>query len=154
MPIKEKYLEELAFLEMEEIKDVLISFLDKCNISYELDFRVKSLDKIHQNQLLFKENNGVSDLSDIPDIIGFRISVDSDQEVLRIFDLLFDYFIPISVGDVFNHTNNTGYKAFSCYYDVWGINTEIQIMTKNMRDYINSHHEEHDNNSIRTRSLI
>lgn len=48
MNVKEEYLENLFFLEIEEIKDTLINILSQSGISYQLEFRVKSLEKIRQ----------------------------------------------------------------------------------------------------------
>lgn len=144
MYIKEEYLEELAFLEMEEIKEVLNNLLSNCGFSYELECRVKSLDKIHQKQTLYEERNKPSTLNDIPDIIGFRISIESEEEVIRIFSLINSHFKPIRVVDFFNYPKVTGYKAFNCFYDNWTFKTEIQIMTKEMRDWTNATHEEHN----------
>ena len=144
MQIKEKYLEELAFLEMEEIKIEIMNILSQYDKPYILDMRVKSLDKIHQKQALYSERNKPSSLDDIPDIIGFRIAVDSEEEVIRIYNLINSIFSPVRVIDFFNCPKDTGYKAFNCFYDRWGLNTEIQIMTKDMRDWTNTTHEEHN----------
>lgn len=144
MPIKEEYLEELAFLEMEEIKEVLNNLLSNCGFSYELECRVKSLDKIHQKQALYEERNVPSTLNDIPDIIGFRISVENEEEIIRIYELINRFFNPIRVIDFFNRPKQTGYKAFNCFYDNWAFPTEIQIMTKEMREWTNATHEEHN----------
>ena len=71
-------------------------------------------------------------------------SVDSESDVYRIFALLNDYFEPSRVIDFFNNPKSTGYKAFNCFYDNWAFNTEIQIMTKEMRDWTNATHDEHN----------
>lgn len=144
MDVKEEYLENLFFLEIEEIKDTLINILNQSGISYQLEFRVKSLEKIRQKQLLFKERSKPCSLFDVPDILGFRISVDSESDVYRIFALLNDYFEPSRVIDFFNNPKSTGYKAFNCFYDNWAFNTEIQMMTKEMRDWTNATHDEHN----------
>ena len=158
MSIKEEYLEELAFLEMEEIKDELIAFLNTLDISYELENRVKSLTKIHQKQELYSERSNPVDLFDIPDIIGFRISVNTEEDVVRIFSILNKYFVPFRIIDFFNNPKFTGYKAFNCFYDIWGFKTEIQIMTKDMRDWTNATHDEHNERKygdiIRDRKLL
>lgn len=143
MNVKEEYLETLFSLEIEEIKDSLINILSQSGISYQLDFRVKSLDRIHQKQLLFKERNRPCELFDIPDILGFRISVDSKADVYSIFALLNTCFEPSRVVDYFNSPKSTGYQAFNCFYDNWAFNTEIQIMTNEMRDWTNATHDEH-----------
>lgn len=135
MDIKEEDLTKLFSLEIEEIKDVLINILNRSGIPYQLEFRVKSLEKIRQKQLLFKERSKPCSLFDVPDILGFRISVDSEIDVYRIFSLLNDYFEPSRVIDFFNNPKSTGYKAFNCFYDNWAFNTEIQMMTKEMRDW-------------------
>lgn len=144
MLVKEKYLEELAFLEMEEIKVEIMSILSQYDKPYILDSRVKSLNKIHQKQTLYQERNEPSTLEDIPDIIGFRIAVDSEEEIIRIYDLINSIFSPVRVIDFFNYPKATGYKAFNCFYDIWGLNTEIQIMTKEMRDWTNATHDEYN----------
>ena len=68
MSIKQEYLEGLFSLEIEEIKDVLINILNRSGIPYQLEFRVKSLEKIRQKQLLFKERSKPCSLFDIPDV--------------------------------------------------------------------------------------
>lgn len=144
MNIKQEYLEGLFSLEIEEIKDILINILSQSGVPYQMEFRVKSLEKIHQKQLLFKERNQSCELFDVPDILGFRISVDTERDVYKVFALLNDYFEPIRVVDFFNNPKSTGYQAFNCFYDNWAFNTEIQIMTKEMRDWTNATHDEHN----------
>jgi len=99
MNIKKEYLESLFSLEIEEIKDILINILSQSGVPYQMEFRVKSLEKIHQKQLLFKERNQSCELFDVPDILGFRISVDTERDVYKVFALLNDYFEPIRVVD-------------------------------------------------------
>lgn len=144
MIIKEEYLEELAFLEMEEIKFEIMNILSNYGKSYTLDCRVKTLEKIHQKQLLYQERNKPCTLDDIPDIIGFRIAVETQEEVIRIYTLINSIFEPKRVVDFFNYPKSTGYKAFNCFYGNWAFGTEIQIMTKEMRDWTNATHEEHN----------
>jgi len=49
-----------------------------------------------------------------------------------------------AVTNFFNNPKSTGYKAFNCFYDNWAFNTEIQMMTKEMRDWTNATHNEHN----------
>lgn len=159
MLIKEEYLEELAFLEMKEIENELENILSKnYDKSYILDSRVKSLEKIHLKQQYREERSDPSNILDVPDIVGFRISVESEEDVIRMFGLINSHFEPVRVVDFFNYPKNTGYKAFNCFYDNWGFKTEIQIMTKTMRDWTNATHDEHNERKygdiIRDRKLV
>ncbi len=147
MDIKESDLEELAFLEMEEIKTMLVNFLNNnCDFSYEVEARVKSLDKLKQKLALYS-SMGVENptLIDIPDIIGFRISLDNEAEVIKMINLINNFAEYHRTIDNFTYPKETGFKAFAFYYNCFGFNTEIQIMTKNMRNWTNKTHKEYDN---------
>lgn len=156
MLIDERELEELATLEMEEIKELLTNFLSlHYGLPYELDSRVKSLEKLKRKQRLH-ENRGIEEeITDIKDIIGLRIAVDEENEVIRLKDLMEHFMEYTSLKDQFTTPRYTGFKAYSYYYTCFGFNTEIQIMTKNMRDWTNATHKEHDErkyelNKVRT----
>ena len=146
MFIKEEYLEELAFLEMEEIKEMLIKFLDNnYYLPYILESRVKSISKLKQKlQLHISRGITGENVVDILDIIGFRISVDNEDEVINMVNLMQRFASYLRLKDQFNNPRSTGFKAFSYYYDCFGFNTEIQIMTKDMREWTNGTHKKHD----------
>lgn len=79
--MNEDNLEELAFLEMKELEEMLKMFLNKYFAKpYELECRVKSMAKIKQKQQLYSSRGKNYDLFDVLDIIGFRISVDTEAE--------------------------------------------------------------------------
>ncbi|MCM1052372.1 MAG: RelA/SpoT domain-containing protein [Ruminococcus sp.] len=143
--MKEEYLEELAYLEAYEMQEILKSFLDtKYDKDYILEFRIKSLDKIKLKQRLYAMRYGYFELLDVPDIIGFRIAIDTEEDVQLIASLIDYYFRPTRIVDFFEKPKETGYKAYNYFFENEEIGTEIQIMTKEMRDWTNSTHEEHD----------
>lgn len=142
--------EELQFLaeeQMERLKLQIKEILDKYYAkSYILDSRVKKLDKLRLKQSLFSHKYGFPiELNDLPDIIGFRISVENEKEVEEISELIKKLLFPSRIVDYFNKPKETGFKAYLYYFENIGINTEIQIMTTRMMEWINITHDEHNN---------
>ena len=139
MAINDEQLQEMACKELETLKDNLIDFLEKnYNKPYELDCRVKTPEKLREKQKLMNYSSIIA----CKDIIGFRISVDSEDEVLELSRLV-ESLGPNSVVDYFNKPRETGFKAFLYYFEL-DINTEIQIMTKEMKEWTNKTHDEHN----------
>lgn len=144
MNIKEEYFDKLTTLEMEEIKDMIVNLLNKFDVSYELEYRNKELAKL-KRKIEYRKGKGFKNenILNIPDIIGFRIVVESEEDVLKIRDILnntrYDRII-----DNFNFPKESGFRDFAYYYACFGFNTEIQIMTKSMRDWTNATHEEYE----------
>ncbi len=142
--MKEEYLEDIARLEAYEMEEILKKFLDTFfGKDYILEFRIKSLAKMKLKQKLYAERKGSCELEDIPDIIGFRIAVDREDDVHELMDLICRFLHPTRVVNFFNNTY-TDYKAYNIFFEDIEINTEIQVMTKEMRDWTNMTHKEHD----------
>lgn len=127
----EENLEELAFLESEEQRVILKELLDlKYGQDYILECRIKSMEKIKLKQELYRERYGDFSLFDVPDIIGFRISVDTEEDVGKVMSLILNSYRPTRIIDFFNNPKSTGYKAYNVFFENLIINTEIQVMTK------------------------
>lgn len=124
-----------------EIKNFLNTYYDK---PYILDSRVKSLDKLRLKQSLMSQKLGYAvELTDLPDIIGLRISVENEQDVEEMSELI-KILLPDKVMDYFNKPKENGFKAYLYYFEKVELNVEIQIMTMRMREWTNVTHEEHD----------
>lgn len=132
-----KNIEELRYvanIELEALEVEIRCLLDEYyKKPYELDFRVKSRNGILRKQEKYKMNN----ITKIPDIIGFRICLYDEADCEKVSNIIREYFKPIHVKDTFNKTKSFGFKAFIHYLFDRKINTEIQVMTTEMRDWIN-----------------
>lgn len=146
MALSDEELQALAAKQMEELKTQLTNFLDRYyRKTYVLDCRVKTLDKLKLKQNLFITQKGYFvELTDLPDIIGFRISVETEKEVEELSNLISNKLQPSRVIDYFNKPRETGFKAYLYYFENIEINTEIQIMTVPMMEWTNATHEEHN----------
>lgn len=124
-----------------EIENFLNRYYDK---PYILDSRVKSPYKLRLKQSLISSKKGYPiKLTELPDIIGLRISVETEQDVEEMNELI-KILSPDKVVDYFNKPNENGFKAYLYYFEKVGLNVEIQIMTMRMREWTNATHEEHD----------
>ena len=145
------YLEEDVFFKLAEnqlslfevkIKNLLDSYYRK---PYILDSRVKNINKLKKKQLYLSDiYNYPVELFDIPDIVGFRISVPTEEDVVEVSKIVKDKLLPTRLVDYFNKPRETGFKAFLYYFQDCKINTEIQIMTEEMMEWTNATHEEHN----------
>lgn len=141
MELDREYL-NIVLSEKERIKEILLDFLYRqFGKHFTLEERIKSIDKIKMKQQLI----GNDDIHAIGDIIGFRISVDSDGDVLKLISI-FNKWIDKErmIFDYFNRPKETGFKAYLIQFRNNFIPYEIQIMTKKMRDWTNKTHAEHD----------
>ncbi len=120
-----------------------------------LESRIKSVDKIKLKQKLQIKKGYVGSINClVPDIIGFRISVDCEQDiedVKKIFSQNWNDFGEriCMVFDYIKNPKSSGFKAITLQYRVVSdfsreIPYEIQIMTKQMRDWTNKTHLEYD----------
>lgn len=146
MDLEEEELQRLAGELMNILKEEIKNFLDKYyDRPYILDSRVKNLDKLKMKQALFSSEEGYQiKLSALPDIVGFRISVETEKNVEDLSELIKNRLLPNGIIDYFNKPKENGFKAFLFHFEDFGINTEIQIMTIRMMEWTNSTHEEHD----------
>lgn len=144
--------EYLSLLEYEKliIEQDINTYLGLLGKSYILESRIKSLDKVKLKQEYLKSKGRPCELYDIDDIIGFRISADTKEDLFLIEAFLestFFYKYPmVKFVDFYAHPKETGYKAFNVFFMSHnGIRFEIQMMTKEMRIWTNKTHAEHDN---------
>ncbi|MCH5167168.1 MAG: hypothetical protein J1F35_04660 [Erysipelotrichales bacterium] len=141
--------EELQFLaqeEVEEFKPILTEFLDKnYGKPYTLEYRIKSPEKIRLKQELFSKMKGIDfPLWALPDIIGYRIGVESEEEVEVLNQLIKMEYEPIRIMDYFNNPKESGFRAYLQQFDNARVNTEIQIMTFDMIKWTNATHQDYD----------
>ena len=109
---------------------------------YELESRIKGVDGLKRKQTQFPEKYGFN-VEAIPDILGFRVSVPSEEDCLVISEIIYG-LAPYNVLDFFNNPKESGFKAFLYQLTSSSVNVEIQIMTYKMRDWTNATHEEHE----------
>lgn len=139
------------FLESEKllIEQEINNYLGLLGKKYVLDSRIKSPEKIRIKQEYLKRKGRPYNLTDIDDIIGFRISTETDNDLLLIEAFLegtfFYTYQMVKFVDFYSKPKETGYKAFNIFFiSHHGIHFEIQMMTERMRDWTNSTHIEHD----------
>lgn len=139
------------FLEFEKllIEQEINNYLGLLGIKYVLDSRIKSLEKIKIKQEYLKRKGRPCDLTDVYDIVGFRISTETEDDLLLIEAFLegtiFYTYQMIKFVDFYFKPKDTGYKAFNIFFiSHHGIHFEIQLMTENMKKWTNSTHLEHD----------
>lgn len=146
MEIEEDELQLLATEQMNRLKGRIKRFLDTHFAKpYILDCRVKSIEKLKLKQALFSQKYGYSvKLTDLPDIVGFRISVENEEDVEEVSELVKGFLSPSGVNDHFNNPGENGFKGFVYFFEVFGLNTEIQVMTTRMMEWTNATHDEHN----------
>ena len=145
MNLEDEELQLLAEEQMNRLRTEIQKYLNKFyDKTYILDSRVKSPDKLKMKQTLISSKKGYPiKLNDLPDIIGLRISVETEQDVEKMSELI-KGLSPSKVMDYFNTPRENGFKAFLYYFENIGINVEIQIMTVQMMEWTNATHKEHD----------
>ena len=119
-----------------------------------LESRIKSVDKIKlKYKLQIKKGLSGNANGLVPDIIGFRISVDSEDEVDKIKKIFCQNWIghithSFLLFDYIRSPKPSGFRAITIQYRVPffsdEIPFEIQIMTEQMRDWTNKTHLEYD----------
>lgn len=144
--MNEDKLQNLANANLELLKVKIELLLNQYfHKPYVLDFRVKSISKLKQKQLLFFQKKGyLLPLESLPDVVGFRISLENESDVIEVSELISKFLKPSRLIDYFNYPKDTGYKAFMYYFENLEVNMEIQIMTIEMMKWTNATHEEHD----------
>lgn len=112
---------------------------------FSLDYRIKSVEKMMKKiQLRRKQYGQAYGAQNLPDIIGFRVSVNTEDEVIELSNLIEIGLNPIRKVDHFVTPTNSGFKANLYYFNLNGINIEIQVMTKEMELWANQTHDEYN----------
>ena len=63
----------------------------------------------------------------------------------RVYSILTDYYNPYKISNYFSKPKATGFKAYILKLDKYDINSEIQIMTSNMKEITERTHLIHEN---------
>lgn len=140
---------EDMFLKAQEYANIFSKKLyniikDKYKKPFLLEFRIKSFESINRKQELWqREYNFRPSFEKLPDIIGYRLSVENEEDCTVMSDVISEYLNPNRLIDYFNHPKETGFKAYLYYIEEDKFNSEIQIMTLSMRGWTNSTHQEH-----------
>ncbi len=122
--------EDLVIKSNKIIEDIKIEINNlMIGISYKLEYRIKSEDHIYRKL----EKNNLKNITDVEDIIGFRILVENEDLCHRVYSILADYYNPYKISNYFVNPKDTGFKAYILKLDKYDINTEIQIMTYDMK---------------------
>ena len=147
MNINEEDLFVLAEEEMKTFEPQLRELIsNNYNKPFTLEHRIKSLENLQRKQLLWKQRKGyLPRISQLPDIIGYRIAVDDEADCELIANIISSFLKPQGLIDYFHIPRETGFKAFLYYLENGKINTEIQVMSTQMKDWTNATHEEHEN---------
>lgn len=117
----------------------------KYNKSFVIDSRIKSHESLERKKKLWKNKFGRDfSISAFPDVIGYRISVETEEECREIAKILNETIPPQGIIDYYKYPKETGFRAYLYHYTGYGINSEIQIMTFKMKEWTNSTHKEHE----------
>lgn len=145
---------QLVLKMQKEIEYEIIKFLKIYYLKpYTLESRIKTPEKIKMKQEYLRNKNSSRDnyhtpdliIYDVPDLIGFRISADSEEDVKELIELFANIWArPLSTYDFFNNPKPTGFKAVLSQYVANKVPYEIQIMTTSMKNWTNETHEEHN----------
>ena len=112
---------------------------------FSLDYRIKSVEKMMKKIQLRRKQYGQADGAQIlRDIIGFGVSVNTEDEVIELSNLIEIGLNPTRKVDHFVTPTNSGFKANLYYFSLNGVNIEIQVMTKEMELWTNQTHDEYD----------
>ena len=120
--------EDLVMKSKKIIEDIKIEINNlMIEIPYKLEYRIKSEDHIYRKL----QKNNLKNIIDVEDVIGFRILVENENLCHRVYSILTNYYEPYKISNYFINPKNTGFKAYKL--DKYDINTEIQIMTHDMK---------------------
>lgn len=153
MPETDEELQELqekATREMERLKPVITYALDTYyKKPYILECRVKSTEKLKLKQALLSSVKGKPQaITSLLDIVGFRIGVETEEDVVELANVMLNYLEPYQAKDSFTQPSEGGFKAYLLHLDTLangvGVNTEVQMMTMQMMEFANATHEEYD----------
>ncbi len=122
--------EDLVMKSKKIIEDIKIEINNlMIEIPYKLEYRIKSEDHIYRKL----QKNNLKNIIDVEDVIGFRILVENENLCHRVYSILTNYYEPYKISNYFINPKNTGFKAYILKLDKYDINTEIQIMTHDMK---------------------
>ena len=135
-----------AEIELESFKAMLENYLKMCyKKEFSLDYRIKSVEKMMKKIQLRRNQYGQAyGAQNLPDIIGFRLSVNTEDEVIELSNLIERELNPTRKVDHFITPTDSGFKANLYYFSLNGINIEIQVMTKEMELWTNQIHDEYN----------
>lgn len=131
---------QLGFFQI-ELEDFLNKYYRK---DYSLDFRVKTADKMMKKLAYRRLEGRVIEPYELPDIIGFRVAVASEVDVIELSNLIEECLKPLRKVDHFSIPTTSGFKANLYYFSSNLINVEIQVMTQKMKLWVNETHDEYD----------
>lgn len=109
-------------------------------IPYKCEYRIKSEEHILRK--VQKEN--LEKITDAEDIVGLRIMLETEEVCHKVYSLLTNYFHPYKISDYFAKPKATGFKAYLLKLNNYEINTEIQIMTHDMKIITEDTHQIHE----------
>ena len=140
-------LREYAEIRLESLKPVIEDFLKQhYQKDYSLEYRAKTVEKMMAKAELWRQRGKSFIPTKMPDIIGFRIAVDNESDVVELSNIIEQELNPISKTDYFTKPVRTGFKAYLYYLATDFLNVEIQVMTKEMALFANRTHDEYDLN--------
>lgn len=148
MPDNDNY--DVLYLSAQQEVEILLPKLQSIISSnyakpFLLEYRIKSLESLKRKQELWKRKYGnIPSVDSLPDIIGYRISIDNEEDCEVLFDIINQSLNPQGLIDYYHNPKESGFKAFLCYLQNNDVNSEIQIMSSKMRDWTNETHDEHE----------
>ncbi len=140
--------EELYAQAEEKLGMLQVMFEDFLKTHYKKDaslsFRIKTVDKMIEKLKLRHQQYYNYTPQDLPDIVGFRMAVDSESDVVELSQLIEKELKPSRKVDHFGQPTASGFKANLYYFHVDTTNVEIQVMTRKMELWTNQTHDEYN----------
>ena len=135
-----------AEIQLESFQAMLDNYLKTYyKKEFSLDSRIKSVEKMMKKIQLRREQYGqIYGPQNLPDVIGLRVSVDTEDEVIEVSNLIEKGLNPTRKVDRFVTPTISGFKANLYYFSLNGVNIEIQVMTKQMELWTNQTHDEYN----------
>ena len=139
-------LQNLARIEIEKMTKKITLLLNKYyHKPFVLESRIKDINKLRMQQELYSKRYGYNvSLDELPDIVGFRISVENDSEVIFLGSIIKNFLEPNRFVDYFSNPKESGFKALIYYFKENNINVEIQVMTIEKMYFTNATQKKHD----------
>ena len=124
-----------------QLRNIIASKYGK---QFLLEYRIKSLESLKRKQELWQRKYGtIPNIDSLPDIVGYRISVDDENDCEVLSDIISQSLSPKRLIDYYHQPRETGFKAFLYYLQNTSVNSEVQIMSSKMKDWTNETHDEH-----------
>lgn len=141
-----EFIHNSAKIQLENFRVILEKFLTVYyKKEFSLDYRIKSVEKMMKKIQLRRNQYGQAyGAQNLPDIIGFRLSVNTEDEVIELSNLIERELNPTRKVDHFITPTDSGFKANLYYFNLNGVNIEIQVMTKEMELWTNKTHDEYN----------